>query len=46
MALKIDATLDRKLTCVFRNDMSNLGNFQQKLEILKTGTLMGSFYPK
>ena len=37
MALKIDATLHRKLTCTFRNDMRNLGNFQQKLEIVKTG---------
>ena len=46
MGLKIDAALDRKLTCAFRNDMRNLGNFQQKLEIVKTGTLMGSFYPK
>ena len=27
MALKIDASLDRKLTCAFRNVMKNLGNF-------------------
>ena len=46
MALKIDATLHRKLTCAFRNNMRNLGNFQQKLEIVKTETLMGFFYPK
>ena len=46
MAVKIDATLDQKLTCGFRKDMRNLGNFQQKLEILKTGTLTGYFYPK
>ena len=46
MALKFAATLDRKLTCPFRNDMRNFGNFQQKLEILKNGNLMGSFYPK
>ena len=46
IALKIDATLDRKLTCASRNDMRNLANFQQKLEIIKTGTFMGSFYPK
>ena len=39
MAMKVDATLGRKLTCAFRNDMRNLGNFQQKLEILKTGGL-------
>ena len=29
MALKIDATLDRKLTCTFKNDMRNLVNFHQ-----------------
>ena len=29
MARKIDATLDRKLTCAFKNDMRNLGNFYQ-----------------
>ena len=29
MALRIDATLDRKLTCAFKNDMTNLGNFWQ-----------------
>ena len=29
MALKIDGTLDRKLTCDFKNDTRNLGNFQQ-----------------
>ena len=27
MALKIDAILDRKLTCAFKNDMRNSGNF-------------------
>ena len=47
MALKIDATLDRKLTCTFKNDMRNLANFHQSMfESLKIGTLMGSFYPK
>ena len=30
MALKIDATLDWKLTCTFKTDMRNLGNFHQK----------------
>ena len=46
-ALKIDAKLEGKLTCVFRNDMKNLANFQQStFESLKLGTLMGSFYPK
>ena len=29
MALKIDASLDRKLTCAFRNVMKNLGIFHQ-----------------
>ena len=36
MALKIDATLHRKLTCTFT----------RTLESQKIGTLMGSFYPK
>ena len=27
MALKIDAKLERKLTCTFKNDMRNLANF-------------------
>ena len=47
MALKIDATLDRKLTSTFKNDMRNLGNFHQStFERLKIGSLMGSLYPK
>ena len=47
MALNIDATFERKLTCAFRNDMRNLANFHQSMfESLKIGTLMGSFYPK
>ena len=29
MALTIDATLDGKLTCAFKNDMRNSGNFHQ-----------------
>ena len=29
MALKINATLHRKLTCTFKNDIRNLGNFHQ-----------------
>ena len=46
MALKIDATLDRKLTS-FKNDIRNLGKFHQStFESLKIGSLMGSFYPK
>ena len=47
MALNIDATFERKLTCAFKNDMRNLANFHQSMfESLKIGTLMGSFYPK
>ena len=29
MALKIDATLNRKLTCAFKNDIRNSRNFHQ-----------------
>ena len=29
MVLKIDATLDRKLTRTFKNDIRNSGNFHQ-----------------
>ena len=47
MALNIDATLEGKLTCAFKNDMRNLANFHQSMfGSLKIGTLMGSFYPK
>ena len=47
MALKIDVTLDRKLTCTFKNDKRNLGNFHQSMfRSLKIRILMGSFYPK
>ena len=47
MALNIDATFERKLTCAFRNDMRNLANFHQSMfESVKVGTLMGSFYGK
>ena len=47
MALNIDATFERKLTCTFKNDMRNLGNFHQSMfESLKIETLMGSFYVK
>ena len=47
MALNIDATLEGKLTCAFKNDMKNLANFHQcTFESLKIGTLMGSFCPK
>ena len=47
MALNTDATFEGKLTCAFKNDMRNLARFHQCMfGNLKTGTLMGSFYPK
>ena len=47
MALNIDATFGRKLTCAFENDMRNLANFHQStFESLEIGTLMGSFQSK
>ena len=47
MALNIDATFEGKLTCAFKNNMRNLGNFHQSMfESLKIETLMGSFYVK
>ena len=47
MALNIDVTFEGKLTCAFKNDMTNLANFYQRIfESLKIGTLMGSSYPK
>ena len=47
MAPNIDATLEGKLTCSFKNDMRNLANFHQcTFESLIIGTLMGSFCPK
>ena len=47
MTLNIDATFEGKLTCTFKNDMSNLANFYQRIfESLKIGSLMGSSYPK
>ena len=32
MALKIDAKFEGKLTCAFKNDMKNLGNFRSQAE--------------
>ena len=31
MALNVDATFEGKLTCVFKNDMRNLANFDQNM---------------
>ena len=47
MTLNIDAKFEGKMTCTFKNDMSNLANFYQRIfESLKIGSLMGSSYPK
>ena len=47
MALNTDAKIQGKMTCDFKNDMSNLANFHQsKFESIKIGALIGSFYPK
>ena len=44
MALNIDATVEGKLTCAFKNDMRNLANFHRNmLESLKIGTLWVPF---
>ena len=46
IALNIGVKFEWKLTCAFKNDMRNLANFHQcKLESLKIGTFIGSFYP-
>ena len=47
MALNIGAKFEGKMTCAFKNDMRNLGNFHQSMfESLKIGTISGLFYPK
>ena len=47
MILNIDAKFEGKLTCAFKIDMRNLANFRQSMfESLKSGTFIGSFYPK
>ena len=47
MAMNIDATFERKLTCAFKNDLRNLANFHQIIfKSVKIRTLMGSFYPR
>ena len=47
MVLNMEATFEGKLTCALKNDMRNLANFQRsKLQGLKNGTSMGSFYRK
>ena len=42
-ALKRDAKFEEKLTLGFKNDMSNLTNFDSSLESLKICTIIGSF---
>ena len=47
MALNIDSKFEGKMTCAFKNVMSNLATlYQSMFGSLKIGTLMGSFYPK
>ena len=46
MTLKSDTKFEEKLTCSLENDMRNMENFHQRLESIKIGTLIGSFYPK
>ena len=47
IALNIGVKFEGKLTCAFKNNMSNLANFHQSMfESLKIGTFIGSFYPK
>ena len=46
MALKIDATLDRKLTCTFKNDLRNLGNFHQNTGKSKNWDFDGTLLSK
>ena len=46
MALKIDATLHRKLTCTFKNDMRSLGNFHQNTGKSKNWDFDGIFSSK
>ena len=44
MTLESDTKFEEKLTCAFKNDMTNLANFHQStFESLNIGTLMGSF---
>ena len=44
MVLNINAKFEGKLTCTFKNDVSNLANLHQSmLESLKIGTFMASF---
>ena len=45
MALKIDAKFEGKLTCSSKDNMSNLANFHQSTQNLKSRTLMRCFYP-
>ena len=58
MALKIDVKFEGKMTCAFKNNMTNLehdrkckswdlyGVFWSKVENVKVGTYMKSFGPK
>ena len=44
MKLNIGAKFEEKLTCTFKNDMSNLADFQQSTRKSQNRTFMRSFY--
>ena len=47
MTFNSNAKFEGKLSCAFKNDMTNLANFHQDtFESLKIWTLIGPFYPK
>ena len=47
MTLKLDAKFEGKMTCAFKNDMTNLANFHRSMiGNVKVGTYMESFGPK
>ena len=46
MALKIDATLDQKLTCAFKNEIRNLVNFHQNTGMSKNWDFDGILLSK
>ena len=43
ITLRNDAKFEEKLTCILKNDMRNLANFNPILESLKIYTLISSF---
>ena len=45
MTQESDVKLEEKLTCDLETNIKNLANFHRALESLKTGTVMGYFFP-